>query len=161
MEDQNNNSAEDNKESIVKSSAEDNKKNIIKTITHCYKEVSDYSARLSSIFRQLAFSEGLLFWFAYEKLSAPILLLIIGFTLLIIYFILDLVQYFFGLRHFENLATTFNRDYKNNILDLKNYEIKLPSSLDLFFYFKMVIMCLASIILIFSFVLGLMHQSCQ
>jgi hypothetical protein len=102
-----------------------NKQEIESQISSCYSQVAKYSAHLSNIFRQLAFAEGALFWFSKLHLNASDLSLMIGFSVLIVYFILDAIQYFVGLVEYERLAKKFHDDYKKNkIYDTDNYEME-------------------------------------
>lgn len=133
----------------------DPKKEIENQISACYKETSEYSGHLSSILRQLAFAEGALFWFSKTNFSTPNILLILGFSILIAFFIFDAIQYLVGLIQYENLAKTFHRDYKKNkIYDPNKYEMDPPKYIDLFFYIKIIAILFASVILIYSFISG-------
>lgn len=132
-----------------------NKKEIEELITSCYLQSSEYSGNLSSILRQLAFAEGALFWFSKINFKSPDVLLILGFSILIVFFILDAVQYFVGLIQYENLAKTFHHDYKiNKIYDPNKYEMNPPEYIDLFFYLKIIAILIASVILIYGFIHG-------
>lgn len=134
---------------------ENSKREIEAQISNCYAQVSKYSGHLSNIFRQLAFAEGALFWFSKINFNASNLLLIIGFSILIFYFILDALQYFSGLLEYEKIAKKFHHDYKDNkIYDLEKYDMEPPKYIDVFFYLKLITLVLASVILIYSFING-------
>ncbi len=126
-----------------------------------FQEYECYSRELSVICRQLAFAEGALFWFSKQNLNASDILVSFGFGALIIYFIFDALQYFVGMRKNEQLSNQFYRDYKvNKNYDINNYEI--PENhhliLNVFFYFKLIMISLSSALLIYALGHGVYKQ---
>lgn len=136
---------------------EKSKEKIEASISHSYAETVGYSNELSKICRQLAFAEGALFWFSKQNLGSSITFLIIGFSILLMYFLFDALQYLAGLLKFQSQADQKYRDYKvNKIYDEDNYEIPYKFHLtDLFFYIKLIMIFLSSITLIYAFLNGL------
>lgn len=142
---------------MPKKNTEDTKAKIEGSICHSYSEAATYSNELSKICRQLAFAEGALFWFSKQNLGSSTTFLIIGFSILLMYFLFDALQYLSGLLKFQSQADQKYRDYKvNKIYDEDNYEIPYEFHLtDLFFYIKLIMILLSSITLIYAFLNGL------
>lgn len=136
------------------------KKEIESQIVSCYNQSAEYSGHLSVILRQLAFAEGALFWFSKLNFKASDILLILGLSALIVFFILDAAQYLVGLTQYENLAKKFHHDYKiNKLYDPNKYDMNPPEYIDSFFYLKIFVILIASIILIYSFISGYVCSS--
>jgi len=75
-----------------------------------YKRFLFYTGEASKIGRQLAFAEGAILWFYHTNVDAYFSFILISFTFLLIYFILDLLQYFIGGINFESLACEQEKD---------------------------------------------------
>lgn len=140
----------------------DSKKEEIESFLNRYfQEYECYSKELSLICRQLAFAEGALFWFSKQNLGASEFLVSFGFGVLIIYFIFDALQYFVGMRKNEQLSNQFYRDYKvNKNYDIDNYAI--PENhhliLNVFFYMKLIMLSVSSVLLIYALGCGVYKQ---
>jgi Ca2+/Na+ antiporter len=126
-------------------------------ISQCYGESSNYTAILSSICRQIAFAEGALFWFLYSEIKVSLKFVAVGFLVLLIYFLLDLVQYIIGQYIYRKKAKSWETDLKNQILSKNNYEFETDFFywIDRVLFFKLSFLFLASLILIVGYIIGL------
>src|SRR5579864_4119953 len=73
------------------------------TLEHHDKHYIVYSDRLSSACRQLAFSEGAVFWI-FNEAGYLSIWIAIGLLALVLFFCVDTFQYYFGMRDYENSA---------------------------------------------------------
>lgn len=130
-------------------------------ITNCYSESSSYTATLSSICRQIAFAEGALFWFLYSELKVSIYYIVVGFLFLLIYFILDLIQYLIGYNIYQKRAKIWEDSLKKGILLKNNYEF--PNDffywINKFLVYKLLFLFISSSVLIIGFIVGLFHYN--
>lgn len=116
-----------------------------------------YSSQLSTVLRQLAFAEGALFWFCKIQFSLSIIPIAIGWAFLLFFFACDAIQYFLGYQYFRIQADKFLADFKNEIYDVNHYYMNQssPQKLHYFFYLKIGMITCSSLILIFSFLIGI------
>ena len=115
-------------------------KNIEDHIERCYSESVQYTGILSSICRQLAFAEGGLFWFLKDKMHVCDRLIVIGFLVLVLYFIFDAIQYLVGHIIFLRKSKEWEADLKEKkIVDEKHYDIpsELLSPIEKLLYVKL------------------------
>ncbi|WP_447531153.1 hypothetical protein [Legionella pneumophila] len=122
-----------------------------------YEEVDVYSGNLSSILRQLAFAEGVLFWFCYEQFNISIIIISFGWAFLLLYFVCDSIQYLLGYMHFKRQGDKYFKDYyEKKILNLDNYiHQDMPQSLNWMFRLKILTIVFSSVILLFGFLMGI------
>lgn len=113
-----------------------------------------YSSEASKIARQLAFTQGAIFWIIYSNMDCnqPKLLLGIFYTVLILFFICDLIQYLHGAYKFEQLAMTLKNIKEKNKLKL-NYEDPdyFVQSIKMFFSIKFIFLSISFLLLIVMF----------
>lgn len=129
-------------------------KDIEKHIEFYYQESVNYTARLSSICRQLAFAEGVLLWFLKCNFHISTLIMILGFLFLTFYFIFDVIHYLVGYVKYDNLAIKItNKLNEKNNMEKKEYEtpINFNYSLHILLYVKLVLIGIASLLLIIGF----------
>lgn len=133
------------------------KVNLSDKIDSYWEVYGEYSNKASNIGRQLAFSEGAVFWLMYLNMDTnpPKLILSIFYSVLIIYFISDLVQYLYCAFKFKEKAVTLRNVIKQN--KGKKLEYQYPDEfikpLNTFYIVKFLILSLSTILLIVMFVL--------
>ncbi|HVE44490.1 MAG TPA: hypothetical protein VNC84_05080 [Gammaproteobacteria bacterium] len=120
----------------------------------CDKHYVVYSDKLSSACRQLAFSEGAVFWIFSQTsyLSTPIA---IGLLVLVLFFCVDMLQYYFGMFDYEYSASRIRKEMKRQEDEDDYKEIKEEDDpnkkLEKCFNWKLVFIGISSVLLIFVF----------
>lgn len=131
--------------------------NINSSIKLSWDRYSSYTAEASKIGRQLAFSEGAIFWVLYISIhcinNRPKILLIVFYLILIAFFIFDLLQYLIGALKFEKKAEILKNVKKQNSDKELNYSIgdETGRSLNIFYITKFVFLAIATVLLIVMF----------
>lgn len=113
-----------------------------------------YSDRLSSACRQLAFSEGAVFWIL--KTSALSLWIMTGLLALVLFFCVDIFQYYFGMKDYENSAAEtraeMNRqEFEDDYQEIKNEGRNPNKRLERCFKYKLSFLGISSAFLIIVF----------
>ncbi len=123
---------------------------IQKLIDDHKRESVDYTVILSSVLRQIAFTEGSLFWFLKMQFQVGIISIILGFSALLLFFICDAVQYYNGYSKFKKQAEIFERNMANNLADEADYQDSkgVNLSITLPFKIKLIFLSLATSALI-------------
>lgn len=123
---------------------------IQKLIDDHKRESVDYTVILSSVLRQIAFTEGSLFWFLKMQFQVGIISIILGFSALLFFFICDAVQYYNGYSKYKKQAEIFERNMANNLANEADYQDPkgLNLSITLPFKIKLLFLSLATAALI-------------
>lgn len=123
---------------------------IQKLIDDHKRESVDYTVILSSVLRQIAFTEGSLFWFLKIQFQVGVISIIFGFSALLLFFICDAVQYYNGYSKFKKQAEIFERNMANNLANEADYQDSkgLDLSITLPFKIKLIFLSLATSALI-------------
>ena len=126
---------------------------IQKLIDDHKKESVEYTLILSSILRQIAFTEGSLFWFLKIQFQVNILSIILGFSALLLFFISDAVQYYNGYTKFKKQADIFENNMANKKVNESDYQDSqgLHLSITLPFKIKLIFLLIATAALVFDF----------
>lgn len=133
--------------------------NIPKNIRWSQGRYLFYTIESSKIGRQLAFSEGAIFWVLYISITSidlkPKNLLIAFYMALIIFFIFDLLQYLIGSVRFDNLAENLKKIHKQNSNKNLNYQIgdEIGKSTRAFFIIKFTFLLISTLLLMAMFVM--------
>lgn len=129
---------------------------IEKLIDEHAKEATEYTRILSGIFRQLAFSEGSLFWFLKAQLAVSTPLITFGFIFLVFFFIGDALQYFNGYVKFNREVKRFEKNLLQGKTFERNYQDSAGLHLAITIPFKCKLLCLiiATVILMVGFIEG-------
>lgn len=134
---------------------ENEKQTLSKKITNYWKSYDYFTEQASKIGRQLAFSEGAVFWLMYLNMSSnpPKLILSIFYSLLILYFVSDLLQYLYGAFKFKELAVTLRNVKNQNDSDQPDYSYPddFVKPLNTFYVIKFLILTFSTILLIIMF----------
>jgi hypothetical protein len=129
-------------------------------IPWAFERYDFYTKEASKIARQLAFSEGVIFWAIYLIMTnKPRALIIAFYSALLLFFIFDLIQYLFGAYHFEAQAQMMKKIKKLNPDNQINYEIgdEIGKSIQKFFILKLLCLSISSLILIIMFTLFIVN----
>jgi hypothetical protein len=132
---------------------------IQKLIDDHNEKAVEYTSLLSTILRQIAFTEGSLFWFMKTQLEVNLMPVLFGFAALLLFFSCDALQYYNGYKKYEKEARKFERYMLKNIVNESSYQDSegLNQAITLPFKFKMFFLVLASVILVLGFVSGVPH----
>ena len=127
---------------------------IEKLIDEHTSQSTDYTRYLSSIFRQIAFSEGSLFWFLKSQLNVSLISILIGLLLVLMFFICDALQYYNGYSKYNKEAIKFQKNLEDDKYHESDYVDSLNLHLAITLPFKIKLLCLvaATIFLIVGFV---------
>ena len=131
------------------------KKGILKKIDLAYERYSFYTIEVSKIARQVAFAEGAIFWALYFLMqSGPKPLIISFYSVLLLFFIFDLIQYVIGANSFEKEAEFMKKIIKSNNDKSLNYEIgdDVGKGIKKFYILKLVFIGISTLLLIFMFI---------
>jgi hypothetical protein len=126
---------------------------IQKLIDENKRESTEYTVILSSILRQIAFTEGSLFWFLKIQFQVNIISIIIGFTSLLLFFIFDAAQYYSGYTKFKKQAAIFEENRANKMVNESDYQDSqgLHLSTTLPFKVKLIFLLIATVALVVDF----------
>lgn len=129
---------------------------IEKIIEEHAKESTEYTRILSSIFRQLAFSEGSLFWFLKTQFAVSIPLISFGLIFLVFFFICDALQYFNGYLKFTREAKRFEKNLLEGKTSERNYQdsVGLHLAITIPFKCKLLFLIIATLMLLMGFIEG-------
>lgn len=123
------------------------------------EESDTYSGQLSTVLRQTAFAEGVLFWFCKTEFSLSMSLISAGWFFLLLYFVFDAAQYFGGYRHARGQVDQYLKDFKNGNRDLNHYlNQAIPHNAISMFKWKIIMIIISSFILIYCFLIGIFHR---
>lgn len=136
-------------------------KEIEKNINNCLKASSEYSSILSSICRKIAFAEGALYWLLYKGFNFPSMYILIGYILLLLYFLTDLSQYLLGYKVYKKKAKDNQKYLKKGI---KDEELHSVSDDDLHWVYqtmhiKIIFILISSVIIVSIFATLLLSGS--
>jgi|SRR5579862_8524733 len=114
-----------------------------------------YSDKLSTACRQLAFSEGAVFWIFKESDYLSVWIAF-GLIALVLFFCVDIFQYYFGMIDYEKLANNARTEMKRQEDEDDHKEIKLndcdPNKrLEQCFKWKIVFIGISSVLLMIVF----------
>lgn len=101
------------------------KRDVRETIEMYWNEFQAYTDKLSTVCRQLAFAEGGIFWIFFQK-NAPGFI-VLGFFFLILYFVFDVLQYYFGRNECLEFAEKAQEKYETN-KNISFRDIKKPKN---------------------------------
>ncbi|RUR17878.1 hypothetical protein ELY21_10285 [Legionella sp. km535] len=125
----------------IKGKNKKHKSNIVSEMNFSYARYSFYTSESSKIARQVAFVEGAIFWTVYWLIECrPKFLLITFFSILIIFFIIDLVQYLYGAFLSNSDAQTIKKIHQQNPGKDINYNLgdETGKKIEKFFILKMI-----------------------
>ena len=127
---------------------------IQKLIDEHKRESVEYTIILSSILRQIAFTEGSLFWFFKIQFQVNIVSIILGFSALLLFFMSDAVQYYNGYTKFKKQAAIFEKNMANKMVNETDYQDPhgLHLSITLPFKIKLIFLLIATTALVIDFV---------
>lgn len=114
-----------------------------------FAEYEIYTDKLSDVCRQLAFAEGGAFWILKPSTGNISTIIILGLFSLVLYFILDTLQYYFGKVDYEKLAEKYKKKLKDNP-GMKSSDIKkgdVNKRAEFCFNTKIILIGITSIIL--------------
>lgn len=112
-----------------------------------------YSDKLSTACRQLAFSEGAVFWI-FSEASYLSIWIALGLLMLVLYFCVDLFQYYYGMRDYGNIADKIRAEMHKHEVENSHNEINVANAnvrLEKCFKWKLKFIFLSSVLLIFVF----------
>lgn len=127
---------------------------LLKKIDFAHKRYSFYSSEASKIARQIAFAEGAIFWALYFLMQNGTKALIIAFySVLLLFFIFDLIQYVVGAFFFSYEAKVIKKLMKSNKQD-PSYEIGdfVGQSIKKYYVLKLIFLGVATLLLINMFI---------
>lgn len=140
--------------SVEKKGKEDIKKKEIDVILQRLWDRCDFfSSQASKIGRQLAFAEGVVFWSLYTLMDCKPKILIVSFYLvLILYFLVDLLQYMYGAYKFEQKAL-LRKEAKKSNTRMPSVGDEIGKNIKMFFTIKLILLTPSFFILIALFTL--------
>jgi hypothetical protein len=114
-----------------------------------------YSDKLSSACRQLAFSEGAVFWI-FNEASYLSIWIAIRLLFLVLFFCVDIFQYYFGMHDYEESATKMrtkmaHQKYENDYQEISSEENDPNKRLEQCFKWKIVFIGVSSVLLAIVF----------
>ena len=128
-----------------------------KKIKEYWDQYKTFTDKFSNILRQLAWTEIGVFWIFMYKSNCRPNAIIIGFFLLVLFFISDSLQYYLGLRDYYVLAKK-SEDQRVKNPNIKLSEIEKTSSVNeranFCFYIKIIFISIASLTLVLYLVFG-------
>jgi hypothetical protein len=134
------------------------------TIDEGWKTVDDYTSRLSTIARHLAFAAAAICWFFKTTTSGGNIVFpnCIYFSLifLVLYFLLDILQYLTATVCRKSIIDKEEKKLSKWSLEVKGcHKFTMPKSVDtwpyIFFYLKLSALAIAFLGLVIHFVIGL------
>lgn len=129
------------------------KKGTDETLQSLWLRCDFFSGQASKIGRQLAFAEGVVFWSLYTQMDCKPKMLVVAFYLvLILYFIIDLLQYMYGAYKFEQKAI-LRKESKKNDQKVPSVGDEIGKNIKMFFTIKLIVLIPSFFILIAMFTL--------
>lgn len=130
----------------------------IKECSECY---IFYTGESSKVLRQLAFGEGALFWF-FTKNPCPMTNIAhIGLCILVLYFIVDSVQYIIGAIKYKNRGKFYielREKNKREDFEVTNDSVK---GTNICFMLKIIVLIAASTFLVSIFICSFSNMPCN
>ena len=133
-----------------KLSEKDKVNNKIKKYWSYYQK---YTHKLSGVCRKLAFAEGGAFWILKTTTKEFPTIIVLGLFMLVLYFICDALQYYIGMKGYDDLATQTKEKLANNP-SLKASNVNndaVNKKIDFFLNLKLIFIGLASVFLLLGF----------
>lgn len=121
-------------------------------INQFWRVSRSYSAEASKIARQLAFGEGAVFWFFFTENQIMANFIFLGLLFLVLYFVLDVLQYIIGAFKNKQLANFYEQN--ESLLELKNIGRQEGFNAPMYvcYYSKFFMLLIASLILVSLFI---------
>ncbi|HAT1771127.1 TPA: hypothetical protein I8034_000464 [Legionella pneumophila] len=126
------------------------------SIVFAQERFKRYTAEASKISRQLAFAEGAIFWIIYLLMQNGSKWILVSFYFsLVLFFILDLLQYLYGANKFESEEEAIKKiQVLNKGKKDINYEIgdEIGNNIKKFFNIKLIMLGISTLFLIILFI---------
>ncbi|MCE0722805.1 hypothetical protein [Legionella resiliens] len=122
------------------------------TSKRLWSRVDFYSTEASKIARQLAFTEGAIFWSLYFTMAVkPKGLVVLFYIGLILFFLVDLFQYLYGTIKFKQKILARNKAKKDNLV-VPSIGDKIGKNIFNIFIIKLILLIQPTITLILIFI---------
>lgn len=143
--------------------SDQNENEISSSINRYNNNYVELSGTASGIARQLAFAEGAVFWILYSgtsSLSAKLLLCAFLLALLI-YFVLDTVQYIYSAQKFAQLSETLTEVRKQNPRPSLSYEYPdyFAKASTTMYTLKFIFLLISSLLLVVMFAIFITNNT--